>query len=91
MRKVKFSNKFEKQYQNRILQNAKLSKRFDDRLELFTVGISGYPLNDHALTGKLTGKRSFSVSNDIRVLYEIDEYGFCVFLDVGSHNQVYGK
>jgi len=48
----------------------------------------GYPLHDHALTGKLAGKRAFSIAGDIRVIYvEFDD--FIVFLDIGTHNQVY--
>lgn len=51
-------------------------------------GELGYPPHDHALTGKLTGKRAFSVAGDIRVIY-VELEDAIVFLDIGSHNQVY--
>ena len=51
-------------------------------------GETGYPLYDHALTGKLAGKRAFSIAGDIRVIY-VELEDAIVFLDVGSHNQVY--
>jgi mRNA-degrading endonuclease YafQ of YafQ-DinJ toxin-antitoxin module len=42
-----------------------------------------------ALTGPLAGKRSFWVAGDMRVVYvEADEA--IIFVDIGSHNQVYG-
>ena len=55
---------------------------------MFIRGERGYPLYDHSLTGKLSGKRAFSIAGDIRVVYiELEEV--IVFLDIGSHNQVY--
>jgi addiction module RelE/StbE family toxin len=66
-----------------------LVKVFKQRLDLFIKGELGYPLYDHALTGKLNGKRAFSVAGDIRVIYiELEDY--IVFLDIGSHSHVYG-
>jgi mRNA-degrading endonuclease YafQ of YafQ-DinJ toxin-antitoxin module len=55
---------------------------------LFVAGELGYPLNDHALLGKLEGKRAFWVAGGIRVIY-VEADDFIVFLDIGSHNQVY--
>lgn len=51
-------------------------------------GKLGYPLHDHALTGKLAGKRAFSMAGDIRIIY-IELEDSIVFLDIGTHNQVY--
>lgn len=51
-------------------------------------GERGYPLHDHALSGKLKSRRAFSVSGDIRVIYEELEEAY-VFLDIGTHSQVY--
>lgn len=47
-------------------------------------------LKNHSLSGKLFGKRAFSVSGDLRIIFE--EYGnyvLVIMLDVGTHNQVY--
>lgn len=88
MNEVVFSRKFLKSYKNRVQSNPKMAVKFDQRFALFQQGKRGYPLDDHALTGKLTGKRAFSVSPDVRVVYE--KYGeTIIFLDIGSHNQVY--
>lgn len=90
MRQIGQSSRFKKIYQKRIASNKKLITQFDKRVSLFAEGISGYPINDHALTGKLEGKRAFSITGDVRVVYEIID-GICVFLDVGTHSQLYGK
>jgi mRNA-degrading endonuclease YafQ of YafQ-DinJ toxin-antitoxin module len=79
---------FEKNYKKRIRPNKQLDKQFESRLVLFLKGKHGYPLDDHALKGKLQGKRAFSVANDIRVVYEETTEAY-IFLDIGSHNQVY--
>lgn len=79
---------FEKHFKQRISPNEKLKKQFKERLALFIASELGYPLHDHALTGKLTGKRAFSVAGDIRVIY-VELEDAIVFLDVGSYNQVY--
>ncbi|HSX06482.1 MAG TPA: type II toxin-antitoxin system mRNA interferase toxin, RelE/StbE family [Candidatus Saccharimonadia bacterium] len=88
MKPIKRDKTFEKHFKQRISPNEKLRKQFKERLALFIVGELGYPLHDHALTGKLAGKRSFSVAGDVRVIY-VELEDAIVFLDVGNHNQVY--
>ena len=65
-----------------------LTNQFKERLLLFMTGELGYPLHDHALTGKLADKRAFSVAGDIRVIY-VELEDAIVLLDIGTHNQVY--
>ena len=88
MKPVKRDKTFEKHFKQRISSNQKLREQFKERLSLFMAGELGYPLHDHALTGKLAGKRAFSAAGDIRVIY-VELEDAIVFLDVGSHNQVY--
>lgn len=88
MKPIKRDRTFEKHFKQRIGSNEKLVNQFKKRLILFMAGELGYPLYDHALTGKLVGKRAFSVAGDIRVIY-VELEDSIVFLDVGSHNQVY--
>lgn len=87
MKKIKRDRTFEKHFKERISPNKQLVNQFKDSLELFTEDKLSF-LDDHALRGKLTGKRAFSVANDIRVIYaELSEV--IVFLDIGNHDQVY--
>lgn len=88
MKPVKRDRIFEKHFRQRISPQKKLVDQFKNRLGLFLAGERGYPLRDHALTGKLAGKRAFSVAGDIRVIY-VELEDAIVFLDIGTHNQVY--
>jgi mRNA-degrading endonuclease YafQ of YafQ-DinJ toxin-antitoxin module len=88
MRPIKFSKRFLKHYKQRIVRQKKLSKAFDRRYLQFAKGERGYPLNNHALTGGLSGKRAFSIAADIRVIY-VETPTDTIFLDIGTHNQIY--
>ncbi len=88
MRRVKRHSSFKKNYKKRIAGYPKLVAQFEEKTNLFISGVSGYTIYDHPLTGKLVGKRSFSIANDCRVVYEVVD-DICIFIDIGSHNQVY--
>lgn len=88
MKLVRFSKTFEKNYKIRVSRNQKLQKQFHERYALFINNINNPLLRDHALSGKQHGRRAFSVTSDVRVIYQVtDEY--YRFLDIGTHNQVY--
>ena len=88
MKRIARHKQFKKHFDQRIAPNKKLLIRFYERVEMFLLGERGYPLNDHALTGPQFGQRAFSLDGDLRVIYlETDEA--YIFLDIGSHNQVY--
>lgn len=88
MKPIRRHRTFEKHFRSRIAPSTKLSKQFEQRLNLFIEGVRDYPLNDHALVGTMQSLRAFSVGGDTRVVYrETDEH--YEFLDIGSHNQVY--
>lgn len=88
--KIHFTKKFKKAYKNRIWSNKNLVKRLEERYDLFVEDSSNEVLQDHALSGKMRGYRAFSVTGDIRVIYYIFE-DTAYFVDIGTHNQVYGK
>lgn len=85
---LKYTKNFTKNYRKRIISNSKLDRQFQTRLHLFLQNTQNPQLRDHKLTGTKKHLRAFSVSGDIRVLYEIK--GNDIYLmDIGSHNQVY--
>jgi mRNA-degrading endonuclease YafQ of YafQ-DinJ toxin-antitoxin module len=67
-----------------------LAAQYEGRVKLFASGERGTPINDHALAGTKEGQRAFSITADVRVVY-IETPTAIVFLDIGTHNQVYGK
>lgn len=86
---VLYAQKFLKNFRQRIASNSKLAKKFNLRVKQF-INNPRYPLlRDHQLTGKKTGMRAFSVTGDIRVIYREISQNLIIFLDIGSHNQVY--
>ena len=88
MKPIGFHRNFEKHYKQRIQPQPKLAGQFGERYKLFLSGERGKPLDDHALSGNLQGRRAFSVTGDIRVVYiELDDQ--IIFLDIGTHSQVY--
>ena len=85
---IEFTKDFRKSYDKYVRPNHKLKKAFERRLTLFLKGVRGYPLYDHQLVGGMAGLRAFSVTGDIRVIYEQRE-GTLLFLAIGTHAQVY--
>lgn len=88
--KVEYKTEFVKTFKKRFARNPKIANKFAERLILFTINPANPILKDHALVGNLIRYRAFSITGDIRVIYYIkDEIAY--FVDIGSHNQVYGK
>ncbi len=88
MKQILRDKTFQKHYQKRILPHPKLVEQFDDRVRDFMRDKRDSPLNDHPLKGTKLGLRSFSITGDIRVVYRESVEAY-IFLDVGTHNQVY--
>ena len=86
---IKFSKEFEKSYSKRILGRSALESRFFERFKIFKENRRSPILRDHGLIGEMEGSRSFAVNGDIRVVYHVEDEGTIIFLDIGSHNQVY--
>jgi mRNA-degrading endonuclease YafQ of YafQ-DinJ toxin-antitoxin module len=75
-------------YQQRIAKDEQLTEAFWESVETFVVDPT--LVKDHALQNVMQGKRAFSITEEYRVVYleKDDEY---VFLDVGTHDQVYRR
>ena len=88
MKPIDKNKTFKKHYKARITPNPKFVKQFDERVRAFVLGKRDRPLDDHSLGGDKLGLRAFLITGDIRVVYRetTEEY---IFLDVGTHNQVY--
>ncbi|MCL5970179.1 MAG: type II toxin-antitoxin system mRNA interferase toxin, RelE/StbE family [Patescibacteria group bacterium] len=88
--KVEFTHDFIKTYKKRFANKSNIRKKFEERTKRFSANPQDLTLKDHTLSGKLEGFRSFSVTGDIRVIYYVYK-NTAYFVDIGSHNQVYGK
>ena len=88
MKRIELHRSFVKRYTKRIAKDAKLRTQYEVRVDMFIAGLRATRINDHALTGDLQGRRAFSITADIRVVY-VEFKDKIIFLDVGTHNQVY--
>ncbi len=89
MVEISFSSPFKRAFKKRIKGNTELEARFWQKLEQFTVDPFDPSLKTHKLSGKLREFWSFSVSYDERVLFYFTEDEKVVFVDIGSHDEVY--
>jgi addiction module RelE/StbE family toxin len=60
-----------------------------DKIKLFVLNPKHPLLKDHKLKGEKKGLRAFHVIGDIRIVYKQITADTVLFLDVGTHNQVY--
>jgi mRNA-degrading endonuclease YafQ of YafQ-DinJ toxin-antitoxin module len=86
---VSFSSSFKRSFKRRIKGNADMEERFWQKLELFTANPFEPSLKTHKLSGKLKDVWSFSIDYDARVLLYFETDGNAVFIDIGSHDEVY--
>jgi len=70
-------------------QPKKIQAKFLERLEQFCEDQFHFTLNNHALTGKFKGTRSFDITGDVRVHYEESDGGVTL-LKIGTHSELYG-
>ena len=89
MIEISFSSSFRRAFKKRIKGNLDLEARFWQKVEQFTIDPFDQSLKTHKLSGKLKELWSFSVEYDERVLFYFTEDGNVVFVDIGSHDEVY--
>lgn len=86
---IEYDKRFVKNFRTRIRPYKKLLLLYEKHLQLFMENPKQSILKNHRLVGRQKDKRSFSITGDIRVIYIEESATQVVFLDVGTHNQVY--
>ena len=86
---VSFISSFKRAFKKRIQGNIDLETRFWEKLEKFTIDPFDPSLKAHKLSGKLKEFWSFRVDYDERILFYFTEEEKAVFVDIGSHDEVY--
>lgn len=87
--RINLYGRYEKSYKARIASDKKLVLQTKVRITLFKADRKNPILKDHGLTGTKRKLRAFSVSGDIRIVYMPISDTEVIFIDIGSHNQVY--
>lgn len=86
---VTYSSNFRRAYRKRIQNNPEVVERFYTRVEWFLADPFDPRLRTHKLSGELADVWSFSVTYDIRVIFYFTAQDNAVFIDIGSHDEVY--
>ncbi|WP_239121239.1 MULTISPECIES: type II toxin-antitoxin system YafQ family toxin [Spirulina sp. CCY15215] len=86
---VSFSSSFKRAFKKRVKGSIDLETKFWGKLEQFILDAYHPSLKTHKLSGKLKKLWSFSVDYDNRVLFYFMEDEKAVFVDIGSHDEVY--
>lgn len=82
-----YHKKFEKKFKK---LNDKIKNKVKSTIKKFTTNPGDKNLRNHALKGKLEGKRAIWVTGDIRIIFqEMNDYVLVIMLDVGTHTHVY--
>jgi len=90
MTEITFSSSFKKAFKKKIKQRKAIEDAFWESAELFVNDPFDAKLKTHKLSGKLDGLWSFSIEYNIRVVFFFeDNNSKAVFIDIGSHNEVY--
>lgn len=87
--KIELHPVFQKNYKRRIAFSSKLVKKFQRRVHIFLDNPHHPTLRNHKLIGEKISLRAFSISGDLRVVYKELGKEHVLFLDIGTHNQVY--
>lgn len=80
---------FKKAYKKRIAHDKQLVVKVASRIAAFQQNKTDPILHDHALSGQKSSLRAFWITGDIRIVYFPVSADHAIFLDIGSHNQVY--
>lgn len=84
---IQYHKRFEKRF--RILR-PDIQKKVIIAIQHFGNNPHNPVLRNHPLKGRLSGLRAFSVTGDVRVIFqEYQKYTIVLMVDVGTHNQVY--
>ena len=89
MIEVTFSSTFQRAFRKRITGNSDLQARFWQKVAQFQQDPFQPKLRTHKLSGKMKNMWSFSIEYDARVIFYFTDDGRAVFVDIGTHDEVY--
>lgn len=89
MIQVAFSSSFKKAFVKRIKDRPEKERKFWKKVDLFMRDPFSKSLRTHKLSGKLRNLWSFSVEFDLRIIFYFEKSDKCVFIDIGTHEEVY--
>ena len=89
--KIEFSPETKKDLERIKRKDPALIKKIHKQLQLFTLNPKHPSLRLHKLSGNLKYFWSISITKDFRMIYQLKSEDTAYFVDLGTHNEVYGK
>lgn len=89
MIEIAFSSSFKRAFKRRIEGDVDREEKFRAKLQSFAQNPFETGLKTHKLSGKLKDYWSFSLEYDLRIIFYFAEKEKVVFVDIGSHKEVY--
>ena len=89
--KIKRVGAFDKMLASLYAEDEELGKRAEEAILRFQKNPSDTRIDNHRLTKRLKDKWAFSVTNNIRIVYEWQGKKSVRFLAIGTHFQVYSR
>ena len=89
MIEVGFSASFKRAFKKRLKNQADTEAKFWKTVEMFVNDPYDPRLKTHKLSGQLKDLWSFRVEYDVRVIFYFVEETKVVFVDIGTHDEVY--
>jgi addiction module RelE/StbE family toxin len=85
--RIRYLKRFENRFRRLSFADKKSVKEI---IDTFIDSPSAASPGTHALRGTMTGLRSLAVDDDLRIIFKVrGDYDEVVFLDVGTHDDVY--
>lgn len=82
---------FKREFNRRHLKlNSKIKERFEERLSLFDKEPNSRILNIHKLSGKYEDMWSINITGDYRAIFDKQENETVIFINIGTHSELFG-
>lgn len=91
MPKIDKGGNFEQLYIELCEKDPLLESEIQKRIRWFKKNPKDTRLENHALTGKMIGQWAFSITDDIRIVYEWTSITTVYLLAIGTHSKVYPR
>jgi len=89
MIKLVWDEKFKKTLKKRISKSAALTTKFESKIKIFENDPFNPALRTHKLSGILKEYWAFSIDKDLRVIFRFINSNTVLFIDIGTHDEVY--
>ena len=91
MVKIDFTGRFNSMYSAVLEKKPELKEEVFKRVNWFRRRPDDQRLDNHALRKRMNGKWAFSITDDIRIVYEWKTKNVVRFLAIGGHKKVYER